>query len=348
MSGPSLHAARGLALSFAFGGVGAVLFHLLGLPAATMLGAMTLAFTAAMAKVPLAFPAWLRTAVMLAIGMTVGGSLDPAIFTGGARWLPSFAVLVASLMASLAAGAYFLRRVGGLNPATAFFSAFPGHLVMVLGAATNSSADVPRVAVMQSLRVVVLAVALPGVLNLTPAQGTEAAPAIQWLNVVVSVGAGLIGWPLARLVRLPAETLTGPILGSGVAALAGFPLGALPAPAEHAILLTVGTMIGARFVGTRLTSFLGMLPLALAGVGVVLAVTAVVALPASMMLDMPFGQVLLAYSPGGGDVMPVIALAMGFDPAFVGMHHFLRLMVMAGVLPLVARRYAADPATTVV
>lgn len=334
-----LKAVQGFVLTSAFAVGGAAVFLSLGLPAAILLGAMTATFAAAMAGVKLVFPNWLRSAILVAIGISVGGSLDPDTFAGAARWVPSFAGLTISLMASLLIGALFLRRVGRMDAATAFYAAFPGHLVMVLDAAVSSRADVPKVAVIQSLRLVVLVMALPGVLSLASSGVVMIPEPTVWLNVAVAAIVGLAGWPIARFFRFPAETLTGPILGSAVAAFGGFPLGTLPPMVEQGMLLIVGAMIGSRFVGTRLSSFLGMLPLSLAGVAVVLLVTAAFALPVSMMLDLPFNQVLLAYSPGGADVMAVIALAMGLDPTFVGMHHCVRLLVMAGVLPWLGGQY---------
>lgn len=51
-------------------------------------------------------------------------------------------------------------------------------------------------------------------------------------------------------------------------------------------------------------------------------------------MGVPFGQMLLAYSPGGADVMPLLALSQGYDAVYVAVHHGARLLVMAVILPI--------------
>lgn len=38
--------------------------------------------------------------------------------------------------------------------------------------------------------------------------------------------------------------------------------------------------------------------------------------------------------------MTLIASSLGLDPAFVGTHHLVRMIVMALVLPIIAKRIA--------
>jgi uncharacterized membrane protein AbrB (regulator of aidB expression) len=52
---------------------------------------------------------------------------------------------------------------------------------------------------------------------------------------------------------------------------------------------------------------------------------------------MPFGQVWVAYAPGGIEAMAAMGLALGYDPAFVATHHLVRILLVIGLLPLLIR-----------
>jgi uncharacterized protein len=54
---------------------------------------------------------------------------------------------------------------------------------------------------------------------------------------------------------------------------------------------------------------------------------------ASALLDLPMGQIWLAYTPGGIEAMSIVAFALGFDVAFVGMHHVVRFAGLGLIVP---------------
>ena len=51
-------------------------------------------------------------------------------------------------------------------------------------------------------------------------------------------------------------------------------------------------------------------------------------------LELPFTQVWIAFAPGGLEAMAAMAIALGFDPAYVGTHHILRFIGLALVVPI--------------
>ena len=44
------------------------------------------------------------------------------------------------------------------------------------------------------------------------------------------------------------------------------------------------------------------------------------------------------YAPGGGEAMAAIGLALGYDPAFVAIHHFARIVMLVFLVPFVLKR----------
>ena len=111
-----------------------------------------------------------------------------------------------------------------------------------------------------------------------------------------------------------------------------------PASLVPAYIVT-GTFVGLRFKGVNLRLILETLVAGLITVMLGLLVSGAFALAAALLLDLPLDQLLLAYAPGGVDVMAIMALALGLDPAFVGVHHALRFMALSVALPIWLRRH---------
>ena len=55
-------------------------------------------------------------------------------------------------------------------------------------------------------------------------------------------------------------------------------------------------------------------------------------------MGLPFGQVWLAYAPGGIEAMAIMAFALHLDAAFVGAHHVLRILGLSLLSPWWRRR----------
>ena len=53
---------------------------------------------------------------------------------------------------------------------------------------------------------------------------------------------------------------------------------------------------------------------------------------------LPLGQLWVAFAPGGVEAMAAMGLALGYDPAFVAVHHLVRLAVLFVLVPLFLRR----------
>lgn len=328
----------GLTLSLAL--VGGLSASLAGLPMGWLLGSLGATFTAALTGLPLYYPPILRTVVVLFIGITIGSGLSTELLLDSQRWLPSIFGLFISLLMSFLIGAFFLKRVGKFSNNTAYLAAYPGHLVLILQTAITYACDQRQITMTQSLRMLSLAVFLPAITYalISAPSGIPKEPT-NWLALGLLTMAGVLGAFIARALRIPAALLIGTIIGSGAASLAGVRLGSSPDVWGHIILLLSGALIGTQFVGVKKAELLKMLPITLAAVMLTIAMTAAVAFPASVVIGSPFVELLMAYAPGGAEVMTLIAMATGHDSAAVGIHHMLRLVVMALALPLFTRHF---------
>jgi uncharacterized protein len=110
--------------------------------------------------------------------------------------------------------------------------------------------------------------------------------------------------------------------------------------------VATGAVIGSRFRGTTLATLRTTLPGALGSVLLALTLSAGFTAAGVLLLGLPFGQLWLAYAPGGVEAMAAMALALGLEPAFVGAHHVTRIigLNLAGPLWLRARGGRPEPA----
>jgi len=79
---------------------------------------------------------------------------------------------------------------------------------------------------------------------------------------------------------------------------------------------------------------------AIAGLSIVaasLVISFAFALVAQMVTGLSLAQVWIAYAPGGVEAMAAIGLSLGYDPAYVAVHHFARIFALLLILPLALR-----------
>lgn len=345
VSPPSLHDLGWAAGTLALAAAGGALFAFLGWPAGWLMGAMLAVSLAAFRDLPVGLPPRAREVAFLLLGISMGSTVSPEGLATMGAWPGSIALLCVSVLATLLAGGLYLERVHGWDPVTARFAAMPGAFSSVVVIAAASSADLPRVVLAQTLRVFTLVALMPPLLNLISGSAAPAAAAVAAAPHTNSLGemlavvaaAGILGLGLARL-GVPAATLLGAMVASAGLHATGLVEGRFPAPLVIVGFVATGAVIGARFRGTTLATVVRTVPGAVASILIALAISAGIAGFGVQILGLPFGQLWLAYAPGGVEAMAAMALALHLDAAFVGAHHVLRILGLNAIGPFWLRR----------
>jgi membrane AbrB-like protein len=260
-----------------------------------------------------------------------------------AAWPLSMAALALSMTVLTAAVTVYLRYVHGWDMLSALFAAAPGGLAQALALATQCGADVRSIAMVQSVRVLLLTVIMPLALASFAATGTPPVPMGNFslfdapgeLAALVAV-CTLVAVAFYR-ARVPGGLIVGAMTASGVLHGSGLVHVSLPAPVVIASFVMTGAMIGSRFAGMNV-----MLLLRLLGVGLgALVVGAVVAIGCAVivawLLGLRTGDVVMAYAPGGLEAMTILSFALHLDPAFVGVHHLARFLLVSVLIPIAVR-----------
>lgn len=333
------------ALALAIGVACGVAAYLAGLPLPWMLGPMIGNTVAAMLHAPVVGPLRLRPWVMPVIGVLLGSSVTAEIFGRLGSWGITLALLPAFLMIAAALSYQVYRRLGGYDPVTAYYAAMPGGVneMLILGA--EAGGDERRIALAHAARILLVisfvAVFFGLVLGVTSGGGGAAWVRLGALGVadyLILGGCAVAGVWAGKRLGLPAAPIFGPMILSGIAHVAGWVTVAPPTLFVIAAQITVGTIIGTRFVGATLRELRRDLGLATIVTLVMLSVATGLAAVVSRLAGVPLEQAFLAYSPGGLTEMSLLTLALGQDVAYVSIMHIIRITFVIGTAPFVFGR----------
>jgi hypothetical protein len=321
---------------------GAVLAKLIHAPAAALMGSMAAVALYALLGRTVVLAESVRRAALFLLGLAIGAAATPETLRLIPHWPLSLVLLIAAtaLMSGVAYTIY--RRLGGWDRPTALFASVPGALSTVLAVGEARGADMKRVAVAQSIRVVVLAGLAPVLMS-----GLGAAPAVHTITPtdpgVVWCGVALGGFLTAlaaQRLRWPAPWLLGPFLLSLIVHGTGVAHATMPPLVLDGAYATLGVMAGARFAGTRVQDLVRIAPLAiLALLGAGLVGVSVGAL-AGILAHTTAAAGILSFAPGGLEVMTALALALHIAPAYVAVHHLVRFVAVNLALPWISGRLA--------
>jgi membrane AbrB-like protein len=322
---------------------GGFLLDLARFPAGWLAGAMIATAVAALAGRPVGLPMPLARAFFFIVGLSIGGVVTPETVRGMATWPLSIAMVSIAAACVTASSMAYLRRVHGWEPLTAMLAGVPGALSQVLALAALERCDIRAIAIVQTIRVVILAAGIPAGLAAFGLAGPARLPAGTVAiaeapgELVVLVGVSLaVAFALLRL-GFPGGLIFGPMAVAAVLHGGAVVSVQLPTWVAVAGMVGLGAVNGSRFANTPLTLVLQYLGAGLGAFAVSLFVASGFAVLASALLGLHVSDVVVAYAPGAVDVMMILALALHLDPVFVGAHHLARVFTVSLALPFVVR-----------
>ncbi len=332
----SAGSAKALSVSLIVGAAGGTLFQLTGLPLAWMLGPLIANLLASSQGVQVSVPEPLRNVFLAVMGLVLGSQVTPQLANRVLDWPVSAALLLLGVAASTAVAAAWYRRCG-FDPVSAWFGASPGAMTAMILLGEKCGGDPQRIAVAQSLRIILVILVLPPLFWAYEGGGEGIGPVQSglehgWMLLMIPL---LL--PLGRWLRIPSPALLAPLLVAALLSGVDIASLALPEWGMNLMLWVLGSAIGSRFQG--MTRQLFGRYLWQSGVATLLALL-VLALFAELihqLLGVGRDVALLALAPGGIGEMAILAVALNIDPVFVAFHHLLRMVTLMIIAPLWAR-----------
>lgn len=319
--------------------LGGLVFHWLGVPAAWLSGAAIGATLWGLSGKAVPMPRALADAAMLVSGAAMGAAVTPAAIAAMGRYPGSLVLLVIGVFAISAASTAWLMRIAGWRRADAVLASVPGALSTVLAVAADRKAEVASIAIVQNFRLFVLIALLPSLVVLTGDGGNTGALIGEGLPIespggmaVILLGGLLLGIVFKQL-KVAAPILLGATVMSSVSHGTEFVTGVIPPVIATGGLVLIGLFIAERFRDVQRSTLKRALMAALGSFTTGMIVAALFAALAAWLAGVSFANGLVAFAPGGLEAMTVLALILGLDPLYVGIHHLVRFLGIGLVLP---------------
>jgi membrane AbrB-like protein len=319
------------------GSAGGALFLWANLPGGLISGAMIAVGIAAIAGRPLAMPPILTQTVLVLLGISLGSLVSRQLLQHIGAYPLTIALLALATFCSTFGSSVYLQRIHGWDQTSAFLAGSPGALSQITMLAVERGADVPAIAVVQTMRVIILTAALPLLLALTgiaPSSPPTAAAAIASpLELTELIAASVAVALLLRLIKFPASWMFGAMIGSSVLHGTGLIEGGLPPGVRSVALVGIGALIGSRFARMTTRTLLSHVNAALGSFAIAIVISAVFVAVIALTTPVRVADIIVAFAPGAMDAMLALALTLHIDPIFVGAHHLSRFVFVTIATP---------------
>lgn len=317
-------------------GVGWVL-ALIGFPAAWFLGPMAVAgFAACLRPHPVRLPVGIYPASQAVIGSAISTAVTPAALGVFAHYWWGILLIIVLLMALSVINGLLLARFSQMDLPTALLGTLPGGAPGMVALSDALGADTRLVAVMQSLRLMlvvaslglVAALILPERTSTLPGAAIAPAAGHPWSQYALTLGiTGLGAWAGWR-VHLPAGELAGPALLGMLSGLLGMAYAPWPPMMLDLTYALVGVAVGLQFdlPALRLTGKL--LPWFIVSNLLLIGSAALIGWLLALFTSIDWFSAYLATTPGGLNMVAILALESGSNVTLVLSINLLRFLVI--------------------
>lgn len=332
----------------------ALIWSTAGMPAGLLLGPMIAGIVFGVLGLRLSVPRWSYIGAQAVIGAMVATAITPAIIATLGHQALLFGLVVMTTLLAAAGLGWLISRLQLIPGATAIYGTSPGAATAMVLLSEAEGADQRLVAFMQYSRVLLVALAAAVVARFWVGSHGASAPGVPWLagthwaNLATVMLLAVLGQQVARLMRLQAWAILGPmILLSGLHAAGWLPI-ELPRWLLAAAYALIGWQIGLGFRRDALLHAVKALPVI---IGAALSLIAFCALIACGLMFLAHVDALTAYlatSPGGLDSVAIIAASSPqVNLPFVLACQAVRLLLVIALAPaivnLVRRHGALSP-----
>lgn len=325
----------------------------LGMPAGLLLGPMIAGIVCGVAGLRLSVPRWSYVGAQAVIGAMVSVAITPAIITTLSHQALLFGLVVMTTLLAAAGIGWFISRLNLIPGATAIYGTSPGAATAMVVLSEAEGADPRLVAFMQYSRVLLVALAAAIVARFWVGShelhvpGAPWLAAVHWSNLATVMLLAVLSQQLARLLRLQAWAILGPMVTlSGLHAAGWLTIG-LPIWLLALAYALIGWQIGLGFRRDALLHALKVLPVIIGAALALIAFCGLLAWGLTLLAHVDALTAYLATSPGGLDSVAIIAASTSqVNLPFILACQAMRLLLVIALAPPITRlvrRHGARP-----
>lgn len=333
-------------MAAAFGGL---VFQLLSLPLAWMLGPLTaVMLTQQLADISLPWHPAFKQIGLIILGISFGLYFHLEILMQISSYLIPYIIITILLIgASIFLGVTIAARTK-LSPATSVFGAIPGGLTEMVIASEQLRAAPAQVLIFQTVRLLIVLFTVPylivflfsntsapSVLQIPQGEGISFFSLQSLLFLII----GYIGYRLRDV--MPAGIMIIPLILTAALMMSPVTIPAVPSILFFGAQLAVGVSLGRSIVFQDIKtagSYSGLFALLTV---VLIGVAALLGTVLYYVTDMSLTTALLSAAPGGLIEMVLTASLVGADPAVVTALQLIRIIIIVVFVPALLKKMFA-------
>ncbi len=326
-----------LILSILLGSLGAFLAWQMNLPAPFLLGPTIVCSIGAILGLKFSIPIFLKNLCFTIIGITIGTNITPNSLAQISTWPISLLMMVLTIVLITLFGMLFLSHFS-LDRKTSILASTPGHLSFVLSISNDIKTDTPKIAIIQSIRVLSLTLLTPILVIII--SDTEISnnfnineKNISLAQLVLIVFFSLIIGLLIMNTKVPAPFLIGGMICTTVSHGSGLTEGLMLPFFSIFAFIILGIVIGTRFVSVDIkllkTSFFSGFLLTFAGA----ILSLFFAFLTSKITKIELVDAIIAFAPGGLETMIAMGSIVDADQTYIAIHHVIRIIFLTFFVP---------------
>ncbi|WP_422039491.1 AbrB family transcriptional regulator [Roseibium sp.] len=324
-------------------GLAGWIVSLTGLPLGWMMGAMLAVAAASLLKLPAEQPTALMPYVRASVGTMLGASVTAGLLLSFPEWWTSLVFLLIALLLSGSINFLLLSKLLRFQKPTAVLCAAPGGIAEMILLSEQAGADQAKVAIVHALRIALSILILPLLIAWfmhvdVQRSAAGATPSLSLIDTGWFLACIAAGVAADRWTRLPARVIVVPLIVSAALHISGVTHFVVPEWVTNIVQVFIGINVGGRFLGISARQLSHVVGAAFLVISVQIAIAFSAAILVARNSDLDPLALMLAYAPGGLAEMSLIAIAMGREVAFVGLHHLFRVMVSLALGPLLLSR----------
>ena len=274
-----------------------------------------------------------REVGQIAIGTALGLYFTPEV---GRYVLSHWALLLGAGVFAIVLGVLagvILARLANIDRSTAFFASVPGGAAEMTLLGERYGARPDRVALAQSLRILIVVFVVPFALTFSGAHGSDpyvagAALTVDWPRLLLLfAAAALIGGVISHL-GLPNAFMFGPLALTIALTAAEIRLSTVPTELTNVAQVLIGCVLGSRFERRSLVSAPRYVVASVASILVGIACAAAFGAGLAWLSGLPVATLVLATAPGGIAEMCITAKVLQLGVPFVTAAHVSRVFLL--------------------
>ena len=315
-----------------------------GLPAALLLGPMIAGIGCGVYGLRLGVPRVPYLGAQAVIAAMVAAAVTPTIVVTLGHHFLLFSLVICGTLLGAATVGWVISRLGLIPGATAVYGTSPGAANAMVLLSEAEGADARLVAFMQYSRVLLVALAAALVARFWTTESPTHSPSaawfapVDWLNLATISMLAALSQQAARLLRVQAWALLGPMIALSALHAAGWISIDLPRWLLAAAYALIGWHIGLGFRRETLRHAGRALPVIVGAALCLMLFCGVLAWSLTQVAHVDALTAYLATSPGGMDSIAIIAASTPqVDLPFVLALQAVRLLLVIGLAPLITR-----------